>query len=71
LKRLISSFYCSPNIIAMIKSMRMRLSGLVARMWMKETPTGFWWDIQKRPLGRPRIKSNDKMKMNLIDVCRI
>jgi hypothetical protein len=50
-------FYSSPSIIRIIKSRRMRLAGLVARMAYKRNsyrllvgkPEG------KRPLGRPRL----------------
>ena len=48
--------YCSPNIVRVIKSRRMRWAGHVARMGREEAYTGFWWGTpkRKRPLGRPR-----------------
>ena len=50
------SLYCSPNIVRLIKSRRLRWAGHVARMEESKSafkiltgkPTG------KRPLGRPR-----------------
>jgi hypothetical protein len=39
-------FYCSPNIIRMIKSRRMRLAGNATRMGRRGTHIGFWWEIQ-------------------------
>jgi hypothetical protein len=61
------NLYSSPNIIRMIKSRRMRFTGHVARMGEKRnayrmlvgTPDG------KRPLGRPRHKCVDNIKMDL------
>jgi hypothetical protein len=52
------NLYCSPNVIRMIKSRRMRWAGHVARMEEKRNayrilmvkPEG------KRPLGRPRSR---------------
>jgi hypothetical protein len=63
-------FYSSPNIIRMIKSRRMRWAGHVARMGeMRDVnrvlvgkPEG------KRPLGRPRHRWEDNIKMNLQEV---
>jgi hypothetical protein len=57
--------YSSPSIIKMIKSRRMRWVGHVARMGEKRNvyrllvvkPEG------KRPLGRPRCRSVDNIKM--------
>jgi hypothetical protein len=36
--------YCSPNIIRVIKSRRMRWEGHVARMGIRELYAGFWWE---------------------------
>jgi hypothetical protein len=59
--------YSSPNIIKIIKSRRMRWAGYVARMGEKRNayrllvgkPEG------KRPLGRPRRKWVDNIRMDL------
>jgi hypothetical protein len=61
------NFYSSPNIIRMIKSRRMRWAGHVARMGEKRNaykilvgkPEG------KRPVGRPRSKWVDNIKIDL------
>jgi hypothetical protein len=45
--------YCLPSIIRIIKSRRMRRAGHVARMG------------EKRPLGRPRRRWVDNIKMDL------
>jgi hypothetical protein len=60
--------YSLPNIIRMIKSRRMRWEGYVARMGEKRNayrilvgkPDG------KRPLGRPRRRWVDNIKINLV-----
>jgi hypothetical protein len=36
--------YCSPNIVRIIKSRRMRWAGHVARMGRGKEYTGFWWE---------------------------
>jgi hypothetical protein len=62
--------YSSPNIMRMIKSMRMRWAGHVAPMGEKRNayrilvgkPEG------KRPLGRPRSSWLDNIKMDLRDI---
>jgi hypothetical protein len=62
--------YSSPSIIRIIKSRRMRWVGHVARMGEKRKayrslvgkPQG------KRPLGRPRHRWVDNIKMNLGEV---
>jgi hypothetical protein len=62
--------YSSPSIIRIIKSRRMRLAGHVARMGDKRntyrllvgTPEG------KRPLGRPRRRWVDNIRMDLVEV---
>jgi hypothetical protein len=35
--------YCSPNIVRVIKSRRMRMAGHVACRGRREVYTGFWW----------------------------
>jgi hypothetical protein len=60
----------SPNIIRVIKSRRMRRAGHVARMGEKPvtyrilvgTPEG------RRPLGRPRCRWEDNIKMDLQEI---
>jgi hypothetical protein len=62
--------YSSPNIIRIIKSRRMRWAGHVARMGEKKNayrllvgkPEG------KRPLGRPRRRWVDNIRMDLGEV---
>jgi hypothetical protein len=62
--------YSSPSIIRMIKSRRMRCAGHVARMGEKRNayrlllgkPEG------KRPLGRPRRRWVDNIRMDLGEV---
>ena len=39
----LDDLYCSPNIILVIKSRRVRWAGHVARMGRGEVRTGFWW----------------------------
>jgi hypothetical protein len=66
----IHNLYCSPSIIRIIKSRRMRWAGHVARMGEKRNvyrllvgnPEG------KRPLGRPRRRSIDNIKMDLLEI---
>jgi hypothetical protein len=61
------SLYSSPNIFRVIKSRRMRWAGHVARMGeargvyrvLVGRPEG------KRPLGRPRLRWEDNIKMDL------
>ena len=62
--------YSSPNIVRVIKSRRMRWAGHVARMGEERgvyrvlvgKPEG------KRPLGRPRRRRVDNIRMNLQEV---
>ena len=61
------SLYSSPNIVRVIKYRRLRWAGHVARMEHDRrafkilivTPTG------KRPLGRPRRKWENNIRMDL------
>jgi hypothetical protein len=57
--------YSSPNIVRVIKSRRMRWAGHVARMG--EVCTGIWCGKPegKRPLGRPRRRWEDNIKIYL------
>jgi hypothetical protein len=64
------SLYSSPNIVRVIKSRRMRWTGHVARMGegrgvfrvLVGRPEG------KRPLGRPRRRWEDNIKMDLAEI---
>ena len=64
------SLYRSPNIVRVIKSRRLRWAGHVARIEEGRSafkiligkPTG------KRPLGRPRRRWEDKIKMDLEEI---
>ena len=63
----LNGLYCSPNIVRVVKSRRMRWAGHVARMRERRSvyrvlvgkPEG------KRPLGRPRLRWEDNIKMDL------
>jgi hypothetical protein len=64
------NLYSSPNIVSVIKSSRLRWAGHVARM-------GEGRDVYrilvgrpevKRPLGRPRRRWEDNIKMDLRDI---
>jgi hypothetical protein len=62
--------YCSPNIVRVIISRRMRWVEHVARMGEGR---GVYWVLVgksegKRPLGRPRRKWEDNIKMSLQEV---
>ena len=69
-KEELSDLYSSPNIVRVIKSRRMRWAGHVARMVqgrgvhrvLVRKPEG------KRPLGRPRRRWEDNIKMDLQEV---
>ena len=39
----LNDLYCSPNIVRVIKSRRMRWAGHVARMGRGDACTVFWW----------------------------
>jgi hypothetical protein len=41
------NLYCSPSIIRIIKSKRMRSAGHVARMGRRGMHIGFWWESRK------------------------
>jgi hypothetical protein len=64
------NLYSSPNIVTVIKSRRMRWAGHVARMGVGRAfcrvlvgkPEG------KRPLGRPRRRWEDNIKMDLREI---
>ena len=66
----LNDLYSSPNIFRVIKSRRMRWAGHVARMGERRglyrvlvgKPEG------NRPLGRPRLRWEDNIKMDLQEV---
>jgi len=66
----LNDLYCSPNIVRVIKSRRMRWTGRVARMGEERgayrvlvgKPEG------KRPMGRPRRRWVDNIRMDLQEV---
>ena len=66
----LNDLYSSPNIVGVIKSRRMRWNGHVARMGEERgvyrvlvgKPEG------RRPLGRPRSRWVDNIKMDLQEV---
>ena len=68
----LNDVYFSPNIVRVIKSRRMRWAGHIARMGKSRgvfrvlvgKPEG------KRPLGRPRHRWEDNIKMDLQEVDR-
>jgi hypothetical protein len=59
------NLYSSPSIIRMIKSRRVRWAGHVARMGEKRNSYGILVGKPKgkRPLGRPRRRWVDNIKM--------
>jgi len=62
--------YCSHNIVRVIKSRRMRWAGHVARIGEE---TGVYRVLVgkpegRRPLGRPRYRWEDDIKMDLQEV---
>jgi hypothetical protein len=64
------SLYSSPNIVRVIKSRRMRWAGHVARMGEGR---GVYRVLVgrsegKRPLGRPRHRREDNIKMDLREI---
>jgi hypothetical protein len=66
----LNDLYCSPNIVRVIKSRRMRWAGLVAGM---EEERGVHWGLVgkpegRRPLGRPSSRWEDNIRMDLQEV---
>jgi hypothetical protein len=62
--------YSSPSIIRIMKARRMRWTGHVARMGYKRNAYRLLVGMQegKRPLGRPRRRWVDNIRMNLVEV---
>jgi hypothetical protein len=61
-----NNLYSSPNIIRMIKSRRTRWAGHVARM--RATRNAYKIMVGKSPLGRPRHRWVDNIKIVLREV---
>ena len=68
----LNDLYCSPNIVRVIKSRRMRWAGHVARMEdERDVHKVFVGKPElKRPLLRPRRRWEDNIKMDLQEVGR-
>ena len=66
----LNDLYSSPNIVRVIKSRRMRWAGHVARMVEERAVCGFLVGKPegKRPLGRPRRRWMDNIRMDLQEV---
>jgi len=66
----LSDLYCSPNIMRVIKSRRMRWAGHVARMGEERGSIGSLVGKPegKRPLGRPRRRWVYNIRMDLQEV---
>jgi hypothetical protein len=62
--------YSSPSIIRIIKSRKMRLAGHVARMGEKKNVYRLLVGKTegKRPLGRPRRRWVENIKMDLLEI---
>jgi hypothetical protein len=62
--------YSSPSIIRIIKSRRMRWAGHVSRMGEKRNAyrSLVRKPERKRPLGRPRRRWVDNIKMDLLEI---
>jgi hypothetical protein len=66
----LNDLYCSRKIVRVIKSRRMRWAGHVARMGERIVVYRVFVgkSERKRPLGRPRLRWEDNIKMNLQEV---
>ena len=69
----LSDLYFLPNIVRVVKSRRMRWAGHVARLGQGR---GVHWVLVgkpegKRPLGRPRRRWEDNIKMDLQEVGQV
>jgi hypothetical protein len=62
----LNDLYSSPNIVRVIKSRRMRWARHVARMG--EERGAYRFLVGKRPLGRPRRRWVDNIRMDLQEV---
>ena len=59
----LDDLYCSPNIIRVIKSIRMRWAELVAHMGRGEKQTGIWWE---NPRERDYLEDLDVDRRTLL-----
>ena len=66
----LNDLYCSPNIVRVIKSRRMRWAGHVARMGEEREAYRVlvWKPEGKRPLGRPKRRWVDNIRVDLQEV---
>ena len=64
----LNGLYSSPNIVRVIKSRRMRWAGHVARMGEERGAYRVLVGKGKRPLGRPRRRWVDNIRMDLQEV---
>jgi hypothetical protein len=64
------NLYCSPSIIRIIKPRKMRWAGHVARMGGKRNASRILVGKLegKRPLGRPRCRWEDNIRMDLREI---
>jgi hypothetical protein len=64
---MLNDTYSSPNILRLIKSRRMRWAGHVANMVERRSVYRVlvWKPEQKRPLGRPKQRWEDSIKLDL------
>ena len=60
----LNGLYCSPKIVRVTKSRRMRWAGHVARMGRGKAYTGFWWgNLRERDhLGDPEVDWKIKLR---------
>ena len=65
-----SDLYSSPIIVRVTKSRRMRWAGYIARMGERRGVYRVWVGKPEgtRPLGRPRRRWEDNIRMNLKEV---
>jgi hypothetical protein len=65
------NLYSSPDIVRQVNSRRMRLAGHVARMGEKRKvyKVLLGKPEEKRPLGRPRRRWEDGIRMDLREIC--